>query len=122
MQKPLSPTAADDGTTTHPYVIQQGAWYRGARNFTVIPLAPAALLVLVGVLNESGALVSLSTALIGICLFPSLMCLMRYASMARRDPEGGPKTFLKRFTLLIFLIAMNVGLATGAALYANFIY
>ena len=112
------PDGPDDGTTTHTHVIQQVSWYRGALNFTLIPLATSVVMILTFWLSDALRLISLASGVIGICLFPSLLCLMRYVSMARRDPEGGQVTFLKRLVLVFFMIGLNVSVAIGAVVYA----
>ena len=111
------PYGPDDGTTTHTHVILQRSWYRGALNFTLIPLAVSAVMLLTFWLWDDLRLISLASGVLGICLFPALLCLMRYVSMARRDPEGGQVTFLKRLVLIFSLIGLNVSIAIGAVVY-----
>ena len=121
MEKPFNPAIPDDGTTTLPYVITQDSWYRGARNFALVPLLASAVFLLAGVLTKSPAWLSLGPVLAGICFLPSVLCLLRYVSMARSDPEGGPTTFLKRLVLLLVLIGLNFGLGTGAMFFAIYL-
>ena len=101
----------EDDTTTLPYAIQQGSWYRSARNCAGVPLlgmAGSSLLWAV-TRNEGFAALGIFSVLAAIPLFfASLLCFLRFVFMARRDPEGGPVTFLKRFVLVLVLLFLNL--------------
>lgn len=99
-----------DDPDTLPFVIQQGSWYRGARNAAAVPAVAVPVLFAGGWVPGLEALHALCflAAAAGIPLgLASLLCLLRYVSMARRDPEGGPPAVARRMAVVLGLVLLD---------------